>query len=157
MDLTNSKTMDLLREVDRLGPLLEKITAHIETVLTGHNADASARIDDKRLTQIATLLYRARRKRAEFLPIDLLGEPAWDLILDLFSHHHSGKNISITSATIASAVSPTTGLRWISLLEGRKWIERFDDPSDKRRSFIRLTDNGYNAIANCLRIYAETL
>ena len=155
-DLMSAKTKGLIRELDRLGPMLDIISKQIETVLGNQHVEISEADDQDELRKIAASLYRARRKRTQFFAEDLLGEPAWDLMLDLFFHHNSGKNISITSATVASAVSPTTGLRWIAILEERGWIERFADESDKRRWFRRLTNTGHTMMVLCLREFVES-
>lgn len=92
----------------------------------------------------------ARRARARFLPIDLFGEPAWDLLLDLFIAGEEGKGVSITSACIASGVPSTTALRWIGVLEERGLIARVPDPEDGRRIYVSLTELSRNAMLRWL-------
>jgi DNA-binding MarR family transcriptional regulator len=88
--------------------------------------------------------YRSRRKReALFGKSDLFGEPAWDILLDLFIAAEEARKISVSSLCIASAVPATTALRWIAILEAEGLIERSCDPADARRVFIALCDDGY--------------
>src|SRR5690606_9764038 len=61
-------------------------------------------------------LLRARRLRDEFLPGDLFADPAWDMLLDLFAARLEQERVSVSSLCIASAVPPTTALRWIRTL-----------------------------------------
>jgi len=74
---------------------------------------------------------------------DLFGEPAWDILLDLFIAAKEGKRISITSACIGAAAPSTTSLRWLNILEREQLIEREGDSNDLRRSYVRLTGAGY--------------
>jgi hypothetical protein len=85
--------------------------------------------------------YRNRRKReAIFKKPDLFGEPAWDMLVDLFIASEEGTLISVPSLCIASGVPSTTALRWIVILEQEKLIMRTPDPNDQRRVFLSLTD-----------------
>ena len=86
-------------------------------------------------------LYRERRRRERIFSFDIFGEPAWDILLDLFSCHLQSKRISVTSVCIAANVAPTTALRWVSELEEIKLIERFDSETDRRVKWVRLTDS----------------
>lgn len=89
---------------------------------------------------LALKAYRDRRRRAEVFGDDtLFGEPAWDILLDLFAAGERGKRVAVTSACIGSGVPSTTALRWLNVLEARGLVEREEDLSDARRSFVRLT------------------
>ncbi|WOE76140.1 hypothetical protein [Alterisphingorhabdus coralli] len=88
----------------------------------------------------------ARNVRDEIFQKDLFGEPSWNILLDLYSAHHAGKAISITSACIASGAPPTTALRHISALQNEGYIERIEDTSDKRVVYIHMTHKGIEVI-----------
>lgn len=92
-----------------------------------------------------------RRRRKQFLPAELFGEPAWDILLDLFASRLESKDISVSSACIASGVPPTTALRWLARLEILGLVERVQDAQDKRRVHVRLTSAGEDAVASWLR------
>ena len=98
--------------------------------------------------------YAERQARKLFFKNpDVLGEPCWDIILDLTKAELEGKRISVTSACIASGVPPTTALRWIAVLEKEGIIERSSDQQDKRRVFVRMSETGMRLIhAYYLRI-----
>ncbi|PZU63331.1 MAG: MarR family transcriptional regulator [Sphingobium sp.] len=86
-------------------------------------------------------LLRARRLRADFLPGDLFADPAWDMMLDLLAARLEQAHVSVSSLCIASAVPPTTALRWIRTLTDKALVERRADPHDGRRIFIALADD----------------
>ncbi|MBW8784829.1 MAG: MarR family transcriptional regulator [Novosphingobium sp.] len=104
--------------------------------------------------ELALNLYRDRRRRGRIFGDEaLFGEPAWDLLLDLFIAAKEGKRVPVTSACIGAAVPTTTALRWISLLEERGLIVRENDASDARRVFVRLSADAY---AKMVRYFAES-
>lgn len=106
----------------------------------GIEHDAANLRDDSRLLAAAREAYRDRRMRAKvFEDSGLFGEPAWDLLLDLFIAALEGKRVPVTSACIGAAVPTTTALRWIALLEAQGLIFRENDSSDARRVFVRLS------------------
>lgn len=99
------------------------------------------------LRGLARTIYDRRRMRSRILPRALLGEPAWDMLLDLAAARGEGKQVSVTSLCIASGVPPTTALRWIGLLTEADLLCRSQDGGDRRRVFIGLTDKAVTALA----------
>ncbi len=87
-----------------------------------------------------------RRARVNFLPSELFGEPAWDMLLDLYIAESDGKRISVSSACIASGVPATTALRWLSRMEEMGLIKRTSDHRDKRRIYVAITQRAQDAI-----------
>jgi hypothetical protein len=92
------------------------------------------------VVEIAESLYRNRRDRARFFDDSLFGEPSWDILLDLFISSERGVQISISSACQAAAVPTSTALRCIKLLIEKGLVNRVDDSTDGRRSFLVLSD-----------------
>lgn len=90
-------------------------------------------------TAIAKWLYWSRGVRPETLSPNLFGEPAWDLLLDLYIREKSGSRSSVTSACIGSRAPHTTALRHIEALRRAGWIKRIPDEGDKRRFWLALT------------------
>jgi hypothetical protein len=85
--------------------------------------------------------YRRRRARAKVFGGNMLREPAWDILLDLFIAHLDGTAIRVSSACIAACVPATTGLRWLTVLEEQGLITRSQD-DDARASQVALTKHG---------------
>ena len=97
---------------------------------------------------LARAMYRERRAReAAFgCGLELFGEPAWDMLLDLYIAQAEGKRVAVSSACIAAVVPATTALRWIASLTRRGFVVESDDASDGRRSFLRLSEKGTEAM-----------
>lgn len=91
-------------------------------------------------------LLRARRMRADFLAGELFADPAWDMLLDLMAARLEHERVSVSSLCIASAVPPTTALRWIRTLTDTGLVVRQADPHDGRRIFIALADEAADAL-----------
>jgi len=106
---------------------------------------------------LARKAYAARRRRAAiFGNPDLFGEPAWDILLDLYIAHVERKDVSVSSACIGSAAPPTTGLRWLGVLADHGLVLREHDPADQRRVLVRLTPAGLDAMDRYFTLAAGT-
>lgn len=102
---------------------------------------------DRRYLALARQAYMLRRKRAAiFGKPELFGEPAWDILLDLYIAHAEGKPVSVSSACIGSAAPATTGLRWLGVLAEEGLVVRENDADDNRRVLVRLTSGGITAM-----------
>lgn len=97
-------------------------------------------------------VIRQRQLRARFFESGLFADPAWDILLDLTAARVEGVRVSVSSLCIASAVPPTTALRWIGQMTDSGLLQRIEDESDRRRAFIELTDK---AVAAMARYFAE--
>lgn len=101
----------------------------------------------QRYCAMAREAYAVRRSRSHIFKNDeLFGEPAWDILLDLYIAHSERKPVSVSSACIGSAAPPTTGLRWLGVLAEHELILREHDPEDQRRVLVCLTEKGLSAM-----------
>lgn len=129
-----------------------EMTAHDEVVparaTSGAPSPAPAAGQDHPVwVELARQTYDDRRRRNKIFRSDeLFGEPAWDILLDLFIAAKERRRVSVTSACIGSAVPSTTALRWISILERQGLLTREADPGDARRVYVRLSPRGYEAM-----------
>jgi DNA-binding MarR family transcriptional regulator len=89
---------------------------------------------------------RARAARAQFFKASLFSDPAWDILLELFAAEEEGRRVSISAAGLTAEIPLTTALRWITALEREELVERAGDPTDARRTFLKLTDKGLRAM-----------
>lgn len=85
--------------------------------------------------------FAARRRRHKVFGdrADIFGEPAWDMLLDLYIALHEGKHVTVSNTCASSGAATTTGLRWVATLAERGLVERIPDPNDGRRFFVQLT------------------
>lgn len=95
---------------------------------------------DKGRARFVRLRIRQRRQRERHFPADMFADPAWDMMLDLYAAHYERRDVSVSSLCIASAVPATTALRWIKHVVDAGYFERFADPHDGRRIFVRLSE-----------------
>lgn len=132
---------ELLALRDRLDKLHQAIT-------TGDAALSSSspvvHVED--LCSLADQELRDRSRRSTHFPGALFGEPAWDILLDLYSYACRGQEVTVTSACLAAHVPVTTGLRWIGLLESGGYISRRPSDKDRRAVILGLTPDGRSRI-----------
>ena len=102
-------------------------------------------------------MLRARASRAEFFSEHLFADPAWDMLLSLYSAELEQKRVSVSSLSLASRVPATTALRWISALQKDGLIVRQPDPFDGRRIFVALSAEGSRAVRTYFNSLPATL
>lgn len=125
---------------------------------TGPAITASANQDHPVWVELARQTYEDRRRRHKIFQSDeLFGEPAWDILLDLFIAAKERRRVSVTSACIGSAVPSTTALRWISILERQGFLTREADPGDARRVYVRLSPSGYEAMLEYFSVSSRSV
>ena len=98
------------------------------------------------LRTVAERLYAERRKRDEYFPAALFGEPAWDLLLALFIAHDDGRHVSLTEAYNAAKVDARSGPTLIEKLVASGLVTR----SHNRGNAILLTDHGIDRLSDYL-------
>ena len=89
--------------------------------------------------KLAQSLLAARRRRTSLMPGVCFGEPAWDMLLDLYVSQERSAGLSVSNLCDASGVPATTALRWIALLVKSGHLVKSDDPEDRRRSLVCAT------------------
>lgn len=92
-------------------------------------------------------IIKQRQLRIRYLDADLIGDPVWDMLLDLTAAHCEHRRVSVTSLCIASGVPPTTALRWIGIMVDSDLCERTPDDIDRRRAFVALSAKGAEIMA----------
>lgn len=99
-------------------------------------------------TRLATALAwtRADRIGGKNLGISTLNNPDWNILLDLYICYLRRQMPSVSSSCLASGVPPTTALRHIAILVDRGRIVRIKDTIDRRKAFLKLSDEMVAAI-----------
>lgn len=94
------------------------------------------------LIQLAVEESQRRARRREHLPASLLGETAWDILLDIFAKRAAGIPVSFNSTCLATKVPIAEAVRWISILEAEGLVFRRRDRKDRSCIWLDLTDPG---------------
>lgn len=150
MPMDSKEKLKLSKKLDQLRGLLDDIM---------ECANRSSEVDSQNFAlarrgsniEAARKIYHQRRARARhFSEQSLFGEPAWDMLLDIFIRQELGEVVSIKSACIGSMVPHTTALRWLNVLAAEGLVGLEDDPTDHRRRNVILTPRGAEAMANFL-------
>ncbi|MCY1672268.1 winged helix DNA-binding protein [Novosphingobium sp. SL115] len=140
----------MILEISSIGNEIREIREFItsSSIISPHKSCNS----DYDLGIFAKKLYLSRRDRESNFPSPgMFHDPAWDILLDMFISYSENKFISVTDATLAGQVPATTALRWLWSLEKAGMIERKPDNSDKRRSFVTLTEAGLSHMRQILQ------
>jgi DNA-binding MarR family transcriptional regulator len=102
------------------------------------------------LAAVARRMLREADDRARHFDDELFSDPAWHIILDLYAHCAERRQVSVTDACVASRVPPTTGLRWIASLIDQGVVEKVQDPQDRRRFHVSLSQPAFEAMSRYL-------
>jgi hypothetical protein len=124
---------ELTRQWEELGPKAEAEQQRAKFGALPPSPEAIA--------SVARSYLRLRRRRERIAP-GLFFDRAWDILLDLFAAAIEGRQVSVSSACIASSVPATTALRHIDRLWKEGFLARFADPHDGRRIFVSITERG---------------
>lgn len=106
---------------------------------------------------IARTLYAARRKREAFIDLDLFGEPAWDILLNLYIAERERQAALTTKSCIDGTATQTTGLRALYRLETLGYVTRRSDAMDRRSTLVRLTARGKMAMDSYIASIVDIL
>jgi hypothetical protein len=112
----------------------------LESIGTSRKSDQSGDMEILIEPSDIRRAIKGRRTRDKFFGHDLFADPAWDMLLDLFAAELENKRVPVTSLCAASAVAPTTALRWISKLTDLGIIIRCPDHFDKRKTHVALSE-----------------
>jgi CheY-like chemotaxis protein/predicted transcriptional regulator len=100
-------------------------------------------------------LRAVRKVRSRYFPAELFSDPCWEMLLDLYDAKLEAAEVTVTSLGAASGVPLTTALRRMEALQNHGFIERAADPQDKRRTIIRLTEAGSEAVEKFFDSYRQ--
>lgn len=126
--------------LDPRAPLIDRPEQQIDAVITAKNILLARKETDKLLAEL-----------------EISHGPGFDILLDLFVNESLARPVSVTEASIAGRCPSTTGLRWVKILMDTGVIQKQDDLSDQRRSFLSLTPKGKNITLCCIQSFAKIL
>lgn len=103
------------------------------------------------LAKIAIETRERAHRRQRFLPDEFLGEPAWEILLELFTQFAGGAKVSTKSLCLVSGVPDTTAMRLIDRMEDASLVQRTSSDVDKRVTLVELTRQGVIAVGSALQ------
>ncbi|GAA0638429.1 MAG: hypothetical protein A2792_12935 [Sphingomonadales bacterium RIFCSPHIGHO2_01_FULL_65_20] len=111
----------------------------------------------KARAEAASRYLKLRSQRDAIAGPSLLSDPAWDMLLDLFVGHITGRDVSVTSACVASRRPATTSLRYIERMAKQGLIRREKDCNDNRKVYLRMTEKAFRAVAKWIDALRDEL
>jgi DNA-binding response OmpR family regulator len=156
----------LVKPVDR-DKLLRSVTAVLDVrargrgdaALGGAGADlkpsSAGTSGDAELKRAALEALRGMRKvRSKYLPEEIFSDPCWEMLLDLYEARLTSTQVTITKLGMTSGVPLSTALRRIGELRAHGLIDRQEDTTDRRRTYVTLTDHGLVALDSFFEAYS---
>nr|WP_213981463.1 transcriptional regulator [Sphingomonas sp. dw_22] len=107
--------------------------------------------------ELARLILWARGLLETHLNPDLFANPALNILLDLYVNRAEGQSVSTSAACTASGVPTTTALRWINALAKRGMVVKHGMPSDRRFTFLELSEETAQALDGLLGVILNRL
>lgn len=95
----------------------------------------------ERLLLRAREILALRQKRVELFGAAMFAEPAWEMLLHLYSQESATRQ-SMSRLANLSGVSKASALRWIGYLLDHGLVRRHPHPTDLRTAFVELTEKG---------------
>jgi DNA-binding MarR family transcriptional regulator len=89
----------------------------------------------------ARRLRNERRLRDAAFGGQLFGEPAWDMLLDLYASEQEGRTVSAAGLSRAAGVPATTALRYLNTMLAQGLISKPPAAGDGPAPEVRLTDS----------------
>ena len=151
------------REIERLLQLLRRAGRRAEVGAHANQSKAFHRVQSgeapqTELVKRAVAVVLARSERARFFSRAMFGEPAWDMLLALYTSN--GRTMSVGRLVSMIGEPKTTALRWLDYLEEKRLVGRRSDPADRRVVWVQLLDGGrecLDAYFSCLSDEARAL
>ena len=155
-DVDAARLLRLADEVGRIARTLASLSAasplagvSLSDMHTGFAAEPGSGEELISARQIRDII-RLRRSRDRYFGSHLFADPAWDMLLDLMAARLERVQVAVSSLCIAACVPPTTALRWVKMMTQSGLFERANDPKDRRRVFIRLSEEAAQSMTRLL-------
>ncbi|MBB6426320.1 MarR family winged helix-turn-helix transcriptional regulator [Sphingopyxis sp. JAI128] len=146
---SNQEIAELKSRVDQIHDLLasrgEAVPQVAPRPASAGQGDASSK--SALLDQVSFSIQIRRMRRSHFGSAELSG-PVWDMMLDLMLANTHGRSLSASDLATGAAVPLSSGLRMITALERLGLAQRSIDERDRRRTIVRLTENGIERMAS---------
>lgn len=102
------------------------------------------------MQEAARYVLRLRKAAKSYFGPPVLSEPAWNLMLALYSADLAHDEFRIGSIAELAGIPRSTTLRWLIKLQDGGFVALESDPRDKRAVGVRMTETGRQAMAKSL-------
>ena len=146
----DDKLSTLTGEIRLLGSLLQNQASHAAAPV---DVPASMRTNPD--AALLRKLIRAESTRAMAIGGKALGDPAWNILLDLILASLEDRKVAVSSACIVAGVATTTALRLITRMVDDGVLMRVPDENDGRRHFLAIEPTVEQALKNYIGDLAD--
>ena len=146
----DDKLSTLTGEIRLLGSLLQNQAGHAAAPV---DVPASMRTNPD--AALLRKLIRAESTRAMAIGGKALGDPAWNILLDLILASLEDRKVAVSSACIVAGVATTTALRLITRMVDDGVLMRVPDESDGRRHFLAIEPTVERALKSYIADLAD--
>lgn len=87
-----------------------------------------------------------RARRLEYFRTELLAEPAWDILLEIYAAELAQHPTTVTQLSARISVPYTTSVRWMKMLESDGLIVRTPHKANAEEVWITLSPRGLEAM-----------
>lgn len=130
---------DVRARLDEISDELRRLRQSVDGAAIRPAEAPASRHDDRDIdADFIRKLFRAEQSRSRVIGGKILGDPAWNILLDLLAASSEGRKVSVSSSCIVSGAATTTALRLINRMVDDGVLLRTQDESDGRRSFLTI-------------------
>ena len=105
---------------------------------------------DSGLRAKAYTIRVARCRRVDYLPLEIFGEAAWDVLLELYIAR-GYRSLSQARLADCTKIPLTTLLRWVKYLTDQGIVSSSKSSTDARSRVVELTPKGFAMMTSVLR------
>lgn len=91
-------------------------------------------------------IVMVRQARDAVFGSDLFSDPAWDILLELYTAYLEERPVTLGELTASTRTAPSTMSRWIVALERHGLVRREKEATDIYQVEVRLTPKAVGAI-----------
>ncbi|UYV17054.1 MarR family transcriptional regulator [Porphyrobacter sp. ULC335] len=143
-NFSSASLRDLAATILRLADSIDQDcnSEHVRSTYPMFSRAARIERNAMQLGVVAAKEQSRAKVRDDAIGPDIIGIPAWNMLLELFRQFAGGAKVSTKSLQLIAGCPETTALRIIDRLEQRGLVIRTQSAADRRVTFINLTREG---------------
>ena len=146
--------------LDRLAEELQMLKALIKPVAVEPSQNLPEENSTKRKStplskERLLALVQSNEIKKKLFKDDLFSDPVWNMLLDLMQQSLMGNEVAVSALYYSSGAPIATASRRLTEMESAGLVTRLQDPSDKRRQFVTISQDAYNMIEQYFRAIDE--